>query len=236
MKKRLVAISLVVAMLAIAIVGGSLAYFTDEDDADNTFTMGNVDILLDEAKVNYDEDTYKWTVDESGERVQSNVYENIYPGAVMPKDPTVHNQGTMDAYVRVKVTITGYTNWANLMGNKLNVVGNAEKYTKSLVGEFGEGWSFVDAEAVPGTHVGSDLVVTLQWDGVLKGGDSTTPVFQQVTLPTDFAHRSAGDTDRWINMVMGYDRTFEILVKAEAIQAPSFDDAAAAWAAFDAEA
>ena len=46
MKKRIIAISLVVAMLAIAVIGGSLAYFTDTDAATNTFTVGNVDIKL----------------------------------------------------------------------------------------------------------------------------------------------------------------------------------------------
>ena len=46
MKKKLIAISLVVAMLAVAIVGGSLAYFTDTKSATNTFTVGNVKIEL----------------------------------------------------------------------------------------------------------------------------------------------------------------------------------------------
>ena len=46
MKKKLIAISLVVAMLAVAIVGGSLAYFTDTDEETNTFTIGNVAIDL----------------------------------------------------------------------------------------------------------------------------------------------------------------------------------------------
>ena len=46
MKKKLIAISLVVAMLAVAIVGGSLAYFTDTKSATNTFTVGNVKIDL----------------------------------------------------------------------------------------------------------------------------------------------------------------------------------------------
>ena len=46
MKKKLIATSLVVAMLAIAVIGGSLAYFTDNDSATNTFTVGNVKIDL----------------------------------------------------------------------------------------------------------------------------------------------------------------------------------------------
>ena len=46
MKKKITALCLCVTMLAIAIVGASLAYFTDTKDATNTFTVGNVKIQL----------------------------------------------------------------------------------------------------------------------------------------------------------------------------------------------
>ncbi len=46
MKKKLTAIFLCVALVAIAIVGASLAYFTDTKSATNTFTVGNVKIDL----------------------------------------------------------------------------------------------------------------------------------------------------------------------------------------------
>lgn len=46
MKKKITAIFLCVALVAIAIVGASLAYFTDTDSAKNTFTVGNVKIEL----------------------------------------------------------------------------------------------------------------------------------------------------------------------------------------------
>lgn len=46
MKKKLTAIFLCVALVAIAVVGASLAYFTDTDSAKNTFTVGNVKIQL----------------------------------------------------------------------------------------------------------------------------------------------------------------------------------------------
>ena len=44
MKKKITAICLCVALLAIAIVGATLAYFTDTKS--NTFTVGNVKIDL----------------------------------------------------------------------------------------------------------------------------------------------------------------------------------------------
>lgn len=46
MKKKITALCLCVALLAIAVVGASLAYFTDKDEAVNTFTAGNVKIDL----------------------------------------------------------------------------------------------------------------------------------------------------------------------------------------------
>ena len=50
MKKKITAIFLCVALVAIAIVGASLAYFTDTKTATNTFTVGNVKIDLIESR------------------------------------------------------------------------------------------------------------------------------------------------------------------------------------------
>ena len=50
MKKKLTAIFLCVALVAIAIVGASMAYFTDTKSATNTFTVGNVKIKLIESQ------------------------------------------------------------------------------------------------------------------------------------------------------------------------------------------
>lgn len=46
MKKKILALSMCIALAAIAIVGASLAYFTDTDSEKNTFTVGNVKIDL----------------------------------------------------------------------------------------------------------------------------------------------------------------------------------------------
>ena len=46
MKKKILALCLVVALAVTAVVGGTLAYFTDTDKETNTFTVGNVDIEL----------------------------------------------------------------------------------------------------------------------------------------------------------------------------------------------
>lgn len=52
MKKKILAFAMVFALAAVAVVGGSLAYFTDEDEAENTFAVGNVNISLIEQQRN----------------------------------------------------------------------------------------------------------------------------------------------------------------------------------------
>ena len=89
MKKKLTAVALVVCMFAIMLVGASLAYFTDTDDATNTFTVGNVSIELTEPK---------W--DEAGSKDAP----EVYPGEALAKDPTVTNDGKNPCFVRIKVT------------------------------------------------------------------------------------------------------------------------------------
>lgn len=88
MKKKLTAVALVVCMLAIMLVGASLAYFTDKDEAENVFTVGNIDIVLTEPQ---------WVEVGSKEALEA------YPGEALAKDPTVTNEGANPCLVRVKV-------------------------------------------------------------------------------------------------------------------------------------
>ena len=91
MKKKILALSVCVVMLAVAIVGGTLAYFTDTEAAENTFTVGNVDIDLKEETGN----NYK-----------------MIPGTTLKKDPKVTvKAGSEDCYVFVKVEETDLTDY-----------------------------------------------------------------------------------------------------------------------------
>ena len=65
-KKKIITLALVAIVAITAIASASLAYFTDTKTADNTFTMGNVKITLDEAPV----DEFGQAAD--GERVTGN--------------------------------------------------------------------------------------------------------------------------------------------------------------------
>lgn len=51
MKKKIIALCLVVVLAITAITGATLAYFTDTDEATNTFTVGNVKIKLIESNL-----------------------------------------------------------------------------------------------------------------------------------------------------------------------------------------
>lgn len=89
MRRKILALTLCVAMLAIAIVGGSLAYFFDSDAKTNTFTVGNVSIVLNEPN---------W--DKTGAAEAA----DVYPGEALAKDPTVTNDGKNPCFVRISVT------------------------------------------------------------------------------------------------------------------------------------
>ena len=100
MKKKIVTSCLVVALLTIAIIGGTLAYFTDKDDATNTLTAGNVKIALHEDnKAGAKDAAYQeWLKDQV-----------LMPGNsstnTIAKVVTVENTGKSDAYIRVHIAI-----------------------------------------------------------------------------------------------------------------------------------
>jgi len=50
MKKKILALCVVISLAAVAIIGGTLAYFTDTETATNTFTVGSVSIDLIESQ------------------------------------------------------------------------------------------------------------------------------------------------------------------------------------------
>ena len=60
MKKKLTATFLCIALMAIAIVGASMAYFTDTKEATNTFTVGNVKIKLLESSLHRENAGINW--------------------------------------------------------------------------------------------------------------------------------------------------------------------------------
>ena len=110
--KKVIALILAIALLVIAAIGGTMAYFTDKDSAENTFTVGNVKIDLIEQQENEDgtalEDYTNPKVlnpivgsaqgekDALGQPTAKNYVDKIV---------TVKNTGKNDAYVRAYFAI-----------------------------------------------------------------------------------------------------------------------------------
>ena len=213
--KKTIAIVMLVVLVAAASVLGTLAYLTDTKKVDNTFTMGDVHIKLDETDVN----------NPKGDRVTENDYV-VYPGAVVTKDPIVHNVGANGAYIRATVNVS---DWMNLVGAyypDFKETFPNEGYRAALnllVGDLGEGWSVVDVEAGNVFTIGQfDAKFILKYDGVLESGRDTTAMFQTVTIPAGIDNANAASFN-------------SVKVEAQAMQANGFDTWEAAFAAFDAK-
>lgn len=103
MKKSKVLLALACAVLLVgASIMGTLAYLTSTDTVTNTFTVGQVKIKLDEAKVGTDG---KALTGDAAERVKTNSYK-LFPGHVYDKDPTVTVlAGSEESFVKMTVTV-----------------------------------------------------------------------------------------------------------------------------------
>lgn len=243
MKKKLTLVVTCVVLVAAMVIGGTLAYFTDTKSAENTFTMGNVKITLDETDVK----------NPRGGRVTKNDYGTMQPGQVVVKDPVIHNKGANNAYVRAKVTVTGdrYNGGYGIMAEMFkNCTTNGnfdvDKAFIEMVGSgtpkaLGNGWSLVSSKLVGDGlfYAAQDVEFVLEYNGVLAAGADTSAMFSQVEIPADFDLRTANNSTLVIE-------GFKINVVAEAIQANGFvettdDDGNVtsamdnAWAAFDAQ-
>lgn len=214
-KKRFVAILLCVTLVALAAIGATFAYLTDTKTVDNTFTMGNVAIKLDETDIK----------NPTGARVTSNAY-NVYPGAVVTKDPIVHNTGKNAAYIRATVNVSNWMNLCAAYYPDFKYTFGQEGYKAALnllVGELGEGWSVVGVEAGDTFTIGQfDAKFILKYDGKLAAGADTTAMFQTVTIPAGIDNANT-------------DSFKEVKVVAQAIQADGFETWEDAFAAYDAK-
>ena len=100
MKKKLMTVLALVLVIAMS-VAGTYAYLTSTDTVKNTFTVGNVQIKLDEAKANPD-----GSLVEGAARVDANSYK-LLPGHEYNKDPMVTVlKGSESSYVKMTVTFS----------------------------------------------------------------------------------------------------------------------------------
>lgn len=157
MKKRIVTIALVIALLATCF-GGTLAYLTDYEAQTNTFTTGNVYITMDEAEVMLDENTESDTFGDlipDGEKRTSGEQEyKLFPGMTVTKDPTIYVEGTEPAYIAAKIIIRDTTSSA--------------KETKTLHDLIGvKGYDNINIHALAsGGLIKTDATQKTDWNGL----------------------------------------------------------------------
>ena len=251
MKKKITAIFLCVALVAIAIVGASLAYFTDKDEATNTFTMGNVKIDLQET---FDSDT---AVLRPGSQTTNKIEKKVW----------IENTGTENAYVWYEWYIPSAldsTDGSTGTNNVLHVNSNGNSWDKYR--ENSKFWKEGQTKALPleqtwdhdpetelGLTVGpegfirTETIDDIQYNvylvlyhGVLAEGEKTTVAMNGAYLDSkvDNAVDADGKVYYTINgKPIDYDFTqkINIIVKAYGIQAAGFADVYAAYTAYEAQ-
>lgn len=158
MKKKILALVLCVAMLAIAIAGGTLAYFTDNEQATNEFAVGSVEIDLYETVKHTDGADVvlaeEKDLGKGSDEATNYQYTNIQPGDTMTKIATVENTGKSDAYIALAIKQDNYGNFndhvdgyyekmpsnqlAEIYGGATNVEQTMQKITDDVWS--GKGW------------------------------------------------------------------------------------------------
>lgn len=124
MKKKLLSLCLVLALGTTAVIGGTLAYFTDQDQVNNTFAIGNISIDLWE----YSDCDGDGELDQQKFQEYLN-YTDIMPGDALPKVPVIKNTGDYDAYVRVAVVM----NNVGAINDAIDEVYEAKGYTAEQI-------------------------------------------------------------------------------------------------------
>lgn len=173
-KKKVLTLGLSLGLVGAVAVGSSLAYFTDKDEAQNTFTMGHVDIELEEPK---------WDLEHPDGAIT-----NVVPNQVITKDPTITlAEGSESAYIRANVEIVGLDE-----EKEADLLAAVKAAVEEEVWTFGNDGKFYLNYEVDKENAGQKLVL-----------------FDHIVIPAAWGNEIA-------------DKTFEINVTAEAIQADNF--------------
>lgn len=207
--KKILTMALCAVLLVCISVGATVAYLTSRDEVKNTFTVGKVQITLDEAKV-----------DEAGkvistDRVKENNY-HLMPNHEYVKDPTVTvKEDSDESYIRMLVTVS------NL--GAVKIAFPAEKYPDYYQGDLFllqslvTGW---DANTWEVASVNGNVYEFRYFETVAAlDGDVVLPaLFKTIVIPGTV-------TNAELEVLQG----LKINVVAQAIQADGFDTAADAW-------
>lgn len=245
-KTKALLMSLCAVLLVAASVLGTMAYLTDSKDVKNTFTVGNVAIKLDEAKVDEMGNLVENQDGTLADRVTQNEYK-LLPNHTYVKDPTVTVlKPSVASYVRMKVTfnkasqIIAMCTDPEFAEDGPTGVENAYPLIRMV--------NFVEANAakwdgiIPDNMVETkDMLADAKYFAYDAKADTLTYYFYytetvaapdgNVVLPVLFDSIKVPEwaTNDQLKALEG----FEINVVAEAIQADGFESADAAWAKFE---
>lgn len=171
-KKRAALLISAFALIALLVVGGTLAYFTSQDDATNVFTLGKVsgDLTEDTKEGNVDGHPVK-----PGTKTDDGItYDKVMPGDWLSKEPRISlKSDSEDAYVRVKLEVS-------VLEGTLTDEQKEELISDKCL-NFGDKW------VVSGEYVYyQDMLTTKP-----SGSAQTDPVFTMVKIPGDTWGNSA---------------------------------------------
>jgi|GEM_PF-2402459 len=187
--KRKLAALLAIGTFVFVVTRGTLAYFTDTKSVTNEFTSGSVEIKLEESVVIQDVDAYgnnKWTINTESKTEEGNKYELVYPGAVLPKDPTITNMGKNAANIRVKVVVDNWGEWKTALGME-DEDGTEGTFTGTILGNIDEDFEFAE-----GSISDDELTCVYIYKNVLAVEGITPPVFTSINIPTSLTEDNVG--------------------------------------------
>ena len=238
MKKKLIALCICLAMLAIALIGGTMAYFTDEKAQENVFTTGSVGITLHEAAVKEDANGDYVKDGETRVTADEHNYGKIYPAQTIVKDPTITVASPSEAtYVAAKVIVKNSTE-ANdlyelddlkmdgapspLLNINTIIKGGLLDRTAAYIGSYNGltpafGYTPSGADEVPAYTVYQEkedahtYVFYIFIEDAMTEDESVT-LFEKMEIPAD-----------WDNAEMAYLKDLSIKVEAYAVQQHGFD-------------
>ncbi len=214
-------------ILALLSLGGTMAYMTDHESAENEFTVGKVDFNLYER--NWDGERPDGTYATASNATPSNALgmeqaKDMYAGKEITKDPAIKNNSKNDAYLRMTVKIPVATISTAQRDGTLNNGGQpqeTELFTYDLNPD--SGMKPVSSQPVKenGFHVYEYMYT--------GGGDREIPVPAGHDIPPLFY------TVTFANVVDGEisEDTKFLYVDFKAIQSGGFAGPHEAWQAYD---
>lgn len=199
-KKKVFVMALAVALVAI-LSFSTLAWFNDSKSITNNFyvsTSDNVDGTPDFSVRLYEtDDTTSQGTTETGK-----TYDDINPGEVLDKDPTVVNTGDYDQYVRAIITLSDATQWLNAVDNDVAVLEILMGTSKNAA------WQRFEA---PVYNTTADTITYVYYYNAILTPAQESTIFETITIPGYL-------TQEDMNYGAGNDAGFTIDVKVDAIQ------------------